>query len=260
MIKSFGILDDYFCIELGRKSIYGKGFITLKSTRPDAIRVHRHLQELVRKAFEKLKYDLDQDRDEERRQQLNYTSLAINGNSQQRETTNSANVNMRYEEDVRQKNSPQNIPQYPYPTKNESEIEIRRIDGETSNSRDSYYNNNYNPNTTRTPTTNDYTRSQQEMSVYRAVMVNNSPYNDDNSYSTRNNQQNNGLGRIGMTNGMGYNNEGFYFEEIEYESETDESFYEEKYVPQYVSNRNLPSVALEYFHDNGNSIYGKVKL
>lgn len=73
-----------------------------------------------------------------------------------------------------------------------------------------------------------------------------------------------------MTNGnvaglMGFENTGFtLIEEFErYESESEyesESFFEDRYVPQYVSNRNLPSTALEYFNDSGNSIYGKLKL
>lgn len=43
-------------------------------------------------------------------------------------------------------------------------------------------------------------------------------------------------------------------------TETDESFYQDKYRPQYVSNKNLKSPAIEYFNDSDNVVYGKVKL
>jgi hypothetical protein len=38
------------------------------------------------------------------------------------------------------------------------------------------------------------------------------------------------------------------------------SFYEEKYVPMYMSNRNLVSSAIEYFVEDDNAIYGRVQL
>lgn len=43
-------------------------------------------------------------------------------------------------------------------------------------------------------------------------------------------------------------------------NETDSSFYMDKYVPEYMSNRHLTSPALEYFVDEQNSVYGRVKL
>jgi hypothetical protein len=49
-------------------------------------------------------------------------------------------------------------------------------------------------------------------------------------------------------------------EEEEGEFEDSISFYEDKYVPQYMSNKNLVSTALEYFVEDENSIYGRVKL
>jgi hypothetical protein len=44
--------------------------------------------------------------------------------------------------------------------------------------------------------------------------------------------------------------------------ETDSSFgfYQDKYVPEYMSNKHLRSPALEYFVDEQNSVYGRVKL
>jgi len=42
--------------------------------------------------------------------------------------------------------------------------------------------------------------------------------------------------------------------------ETDSSFYMDKYVPEYMSNKHLRSPALEYFVDEQNSVYGRVKL
>lgn len=39
-----------------------------------------------------------------------------------------------------------------------------------------------------------------------------------------------------------------------------ESFYEEKYVPQYMSTKNLVSPPLEYFVEDDNAIYGRVQL
>ena len=38
-----------------------------------------------------------------------------------------------------------------------------------------------------------------------------------------------------------------------------ESFYEEKYVPQYMSNKNMVSPPIDYFEDE-NAIYGRVQL
>ena len=43
-------------------------------------------------------------------------------------------------------------------------------------------------------------------------------------------------------------------------NETDSSFYMDKYVPEYMSNKHLRSPALEYFVDEQNSVYGRVKL
>ena len=43
-------------------------------------------------------------------------------------------------------------------------------------------------------------------------------------------------------------------------SETDSSFYMDKYLPEYMSNKHLVKPALEYFVDPDNSIYGRVKL
>lgn len=44
-------------------------------------------------------------------------------------------------------------------------------------------------------------------------------------------------------------------------TETDESFYQDKFIPQYMSNKNLKSPAIEYFKDTKNDVvYGKVKL
>ena len=43
-------------------------------------------------------------------------------------------------------------------------------------------------------------------------------------------------------------------------SETDSSFYKDTYVPEYMSNRHLKSPALEYFVDEQNSVYGRIKL
>lgn len=109
-------------------------------------------------------------------------------------------------------------------------------------------------------------------------------YNTTNGAPTNGNGNGNGTaGRIGMNGNnnpstsynsyprtsmitAGMDHSGFSLvEEIEhYESETDESFYEERYVPHYVSNssRNLSSsaAALEYFQDSGNTVYGKFKL
>jgi hypothetical protein len=39
------------------------------------------------------------------------------------------------------------------------------------------------------------------------------------------------------------------------------TFYEDKYIPEYMSARNLVSRPIEFFEDNGNdSMYAKVKL
>lgn len=61
LIRSFGFYDGYFCIELGRRSGYGEGYLTLNSTRSDANRVHRHLYELTRQTFDQLKQEMDRE-------------------------------------------------------------------------------------------------------------------------------------------------------------------------------------------------------
>lgn len=123
-----------------------------------------------------------------------------------------------------------------------------------------------------------YQPPPQQQSYY------NNGYNTTNGAPTNGNGNGNGTaGRIGMNGNnnpstsynsyprtsmitAGMDHSGFSLvEEIEhYESETDESFYEERYVPHYVSNssRNLSSsaAALEYFQDSGNTVYGKFKL
>lgn len=43
-------------------------------------------------------------------------------------------------------------------------------------------------------------------------------------------------------------------------NETDENFYKDEYVPQYASNKHLKSPALEYFVEEDQSIYGRIKL
>lgn len=126
-------------------------------------------------------------------------------------------------------------------------------------------------------------KQTQPQQQYQPPPQQQSYYN--NGYNTTNGSGNgNGTaGRIGMTGNnnpstsynsyprtsmitAGMDHSGFSLvEEIEhYESETDESFYEERYVPHYVSNssRNLSSsaAALEYFQDSGNTVYGKFKL
>lgn len=54
-------MDGYFCLELGRRSApaYGPGFIVFKSTRTEPNKVHRYLYELVQKAFNRLKDEMD---------------------------------------------------------------------------------------------------------------------------------------------------------------------------------------------------------
>ncbi|CAF1036339.1 unnamed protein product [Brachionus calyciflorus] len=49
-------------------------------------------------------------------------------------------------------------------------------------------------------------------------------------------------------------------QQIHLESETDESFYQDKYVPQYMSNKRMLSPANEFFVDEDSSVYGRVKL
>ncbi|RNA27074.1 hypothetical protein BpHYR1_001950 [Brachionus plicatilis] len=44
------------------------------------------------------------------------------------------------------------------------------------------------------------------------------------------------------------------------ESETDESDYQDKYVPKYMSNKRMLSPSDEFFVDEDNSVYGRVKL
>lgn len=128
------------------------------------------------------------------------------------------------------------------------------------------------------PPQQQYQPPPQQQSYY------NNGYNTTNGAPTNGNGNGNGTaGRIGMNGNnnpstsynsyprtsmitAGMDHSGFSLvEEIEhYESETDESFYEERYVPHYVSNssRNLSSsaAALEYFQDSGNTVYGKFKL
>jgi hypothetical protein len=58
------------------------------------------------------------------------------------------------------------------------------------------------------------------------------------------------------------NTNGTINNENEDDEEYDEtvSFYEEKYVPMYMSNRNLVTSAIEYFIEDDNAIYGRVQL
>ena len=44
------------------------------------------------------------------------------------------------------------------------------------------------------------------------------------------------------------------------ESETDESDYQDKYIPRYMSSKKMLSPSDEFFVDEDNSVYGRVKL
>lgn len=44
------------------------------------------------------------------------------------------------------------------------------------------------------------------------------------------------------------------------ESETDESDYQDRYVPKYMSSKRMLSPSDEFFVDEDNSVYGRVKL
>ena len=115
----------------------------------------------------------------------------------------------------------------------------------------SYYTNNYNT-TNGAPTNGNGNGNGTAGRI--GMNGNNNPSTSYNSYP-----------RTSMITAGMYHSGFSLVEEIEhYESETDESFYEERYVPHYVSNssRNLSSsaAALEYFQDSGNTVYGKFKL
>lgn len=44
------------------------------------------------------------------------------------------------------------------------------------------------------------------------------------------------------------------------ESETDESDYQDKYIPRYMSSKKMLSPSDEFFVDEDNSVYGRVKI
>lgn len=291
IIRRYGATEDCFAFELGKNEEYGQGIIALKSNKYNSKVIYEHLRECCQTNFYQLLIKIQQTKQKDKPKpntireineiEASNTKIIVTDTPRQ----NAEKIN---------RDAGTNTDFLNTENRDEGGNKNRKIVVEIPGTQDALENGNFQRN--RYVSGFYYylnpTEDKQTNTSIQGSGQNTRTRTEYSSYNIRTGNQNNinpvktalaALTTMTIEAERNHNTEIKIEREVSFDykgradpnfpgqrglaplsssedDETDESFYQDKYIPQYVSRKHMISPPLEYIIDEENSIYGRVKL
>lgn len=229
-IKKYGSTSDCFAFELGRNSPFGRGIIALQSKKYNSKVIYDHFNELTEQCF----YRLHNKRMQERLdlcQDLTKLNEAVNVKREASEMPLQAKIQTKPAPPIASHESDSSLKWFtPNSSVGSEHLNLHANDSKNKNSNRSI---------------GSITDSIASFSTVEIpIIIEDRPTNFCSSQLTQPVDLN--VSSISKTS--------------TYNGDETLTFYEDKYIPEYMNTKNLVSRPLEFFEDSDNLVYARVKL